>query len=119
MTRLPFIVTWCEMSLRCHLVVDRQMQVKLIELADVSPADIERMFPDGLPNLDVIDRCQTVVRAVRDKIGTLNDLMHAEMPFDALASCRRSPGLFGAVLDPAATEMENFRTSLEGSTDAA
>jgi hypothetical protein len=118
MTRLPFIVTHCGISLRCNLMVDSKGQVKLIEVADLSRADVERMFPEGLPDLEVIDRCQVAVRAVRDKVGTLNDLIHADMPFDALASCRRSPGLYGAILDPAWTELENLRTAQKGEDDA-
>lgn len=104
MTRIPFIVTHGGISARCALHVDRHLRVHLIEFVSMH-TDMENQGPHA--------------RAVLEKIEFINDLMHADMPFEALISCRRSPGLFGAILDPAATEFENIKTALGAPANVA
>lgn len=97
MTRIPFIVTHGGISARCALHVDRKLKVHLIEFVSLQTG---------------ADNQAPHARALLEKIEFINDLMHADMPFEALISCRRSPGLFGAILDPAATEFENIQRAL-------
>lgn len=104
MTRIPFIVTHAGVSARCGLHVDHKLNVLLIEFASMTTED-QMQAPTA--------------RAMLEKIEFLNDMMHADVPFAALASCRRSPGLFGAILDPAADALENLRAALKGSDHAA
>lgn len=104
MTRIPFIVTHGGISARCALHVDRKLTVHLIEFVSMQ-TEAERQGPHA--------------RAMLEKIEFINDMIHAEMPFEALMSCRRSPGLFGAILDPAASEFENLKTAVKGPAHVA
>lgn len=104
MTRIPFIVTHGGISARCALHVDRKLKVHLIEFVSMQ-TDGETQGPHA--------------RAMLEKIEFINDLMHAEMPFEALMTCRRQPGLVGAILDPAACEFENIKTALKGADSVA
>lgn len=104
MTRLPFTVTHAGMSVLCFLHVTANSEAKLLEFGSLrSEAN-----------------AAALAAKVQEHIEFLNDLMAADMPFEALMTCRRSPGLFGAILDPAATELENLRGALKcGDSDAA
>jgi hypothetical protein len=104
MRHIPFTVTHDGRSATCALHVNAKGKVALIEFRTVRNQGLE---PLGF------------AAALREKIELLNDLIAAEMPFDALATCRRSPGLFGAIIDPATSELENFRAGLLGGGDAA
>jgi hypothetical protein len=98
MTRIPFIVTHGGVSAKCALHVDRKLKVHLIEFVELVTGSLRDM---------------AFARQLLEKIEFINDLMHAEMPFEALISCRRSPGMFGAILEPAAVEFENIREAIK------
>lgn len=102
MTRLPFIITHDGWSVRAFLVIDAG-EPTLIE--------INKSQPTTAPIVALLE--------LQERLNLLNDLMHAGVPFDALATCRRSPGLNGAILDPAAAELENLCQALKGKPDAA
>lgn len=104
MTRIPFIVTHGGVSAKCALHIDRAFKVHLIEFIELRRA---------------LDADGHYARAMLEKIEFINDLIHADMPFEALMSCRRSPGLFGAILDPAATEFENLKVATKGPAHVA
>lgn len=97
MTRAPFVVTHDGWSVLCHLVVDDKAQVKHIEAV--------RALAQG-------DGPRLLLERVRQRAEMLNDLMQAEVPFALLASCRRSPGIFGAIIDPAASIYEDLHGAI-------
>jgi hypothetical protein len=97
MRQIPFTVTHDGRSATCALHINAKGKVVLIEFRTVRNQGLE---PIGF------------AAALREKIELLNDLMAADMPFDALTTCRRSPGLLGAIIDPATSELENFRAGL-------
>lgn len=97
MTRIPFIVVHGGISANCALHMDRNFKVHLIEFRAMR-TDLETQGPHA--------------RELLEKIEFINDLIHADMPFEALITCRRSPGAFGAILDPAACAFESIKTAL-------
>ncbi len=101
MPKLPFIVTHEGVSVQCDLMVNKAMTVRHIE---VRPAADQSHLP--------------VYRQICERVEDLNDLIAAEVPWEALASCRRSPGLNAAIIDAAATELDNLRGALAENGDA-
>lgn len=97
MTKLPFIVTHDGKSVQFFLHIDKAKRPRLIEMG-ASPAG-------SISSYDFAVK-------LRERVILLNDLLHAEVPFAALASCRHSPGLNGAILDPAATALEQVSDAL-------
>jgi len=62
-----------------------------------------RIFRDDTPEVDTVN--DEVWRAARDavqaKLGIVNDLVHAGMPWAALTTCKNSATLLGAIIEAA------------------
>lgn len=97
MSKAPFIVTHDGQSVLFFLHLSRHLDVRLIEMGE----------PRG-------DHNDALLGRMRERSELLNDLLHSGVPFDALATCRHSPGINGAILDPAAAALEALRTSAAG-----
>lgn len=100
MTRLPFIATHDGVSIRCEATLNAKAEV--VNLAALLLAS------DTLISADIIG----VVGKIQERTQALNDLIHAGVPFEALATCRNSPGINGAIIEGVCVALDGVCASL-------